>query len=111
MLKTIFAQEDKADAESQWEVVADALPERQAFGLLLMSERPGIVFGSGLRPEMPLPLSFGAPVRSRVRARTMRLQPHVGQGRGSTRARRSALPFRLDENRPPGQKSCRPSRC
>jgi transposase-like protein len=29
MLKTIFAQETKADAEAQWEVVADALREKQ----------------------------------------------------------------------------------
>jgi len=29
MLKTIFAQESKADAEAQWGVVADALRERQ----------------------------------------------------------------------------------
>jgi putative transposase len=30
MLKTIFAQESKADAEAQWGVVADALRERQS---------------------------------------------------------------------------------
>ncbi len=29
MLKTIFAQETKADAEAQWEVVADALRDKQ----------------------------------------------------------------------------------
>lgn len=29
MLKTIFAQETKAEAEAQWEVVADALREKQ----------------------------------------------------------------------------------
>jgi len=29
MLKTIFAQETKADAEAQWEIVADALREKQ----------------------------------------------------------------------------------
>jgi putative transposase len=29
MLKTIFAQETKADAEAQWETVADALREKQ----------------------------------------------------------------------------------
>ena len=29
MLKTIFAQESKADAEAQWNVVADALREKQ----------------------------------------------------------------------------------
>ena len=29
MLKTIFAQETKAEAEAQWEIVADALPEKQ----------------------------------------------------------------------------------
>jgi putative transposase len=28
MLKTIFAQETKIDAENQWEVVADALREK-----------------------------------------------------------------------------------
>ncbi len=30
MLKTIFAQENKADAEAQWDVIADALREKQA---------------------------------------------------------------------------------
>ena len=30
MLKTIFAQDNKADAEAQWDVVADALREKQA---------------------------------------------------------------------------------
>jgi transposase-like protein len=29
MLKTIFAQESKADAEAQWDTVADALREKQ----------------------------------------------------------------------------------
>ncbi len=29
MLKTIFAQETKAEAEAQWEIVADALREKQ----------------------------------------------------------------------------------
>jgi putative transposase len=29
MLKTIFAQENKADAEAQWDAVADALREKQ----------------------------------------------------------------------------------
>ena len=29
MLKTIFAQETRAEAEAQWEIVADALRERQ----------------------------------------------------------------------------------
>ena len=30
MLRTIFAQDNKADAEAQWDVVADALREKQA---------------------------------------------------------------------------------
>lgn len=44
MLKTIFAQENKADAEAQWEVVADALREKQAkLGALMDASRDDVL--------------------------------------------------------------------
>jgi len=44
MLKTIFAQENKADAETQWEVVADALREKQArLGALMDASRDDVL--------------------------------------------------------------------
>jgi putative transposase len=43
MLKTIFAQETKADAEAQWEIVADALREKQPkLGALTDSSRDDV---------------------------------------------------------------------
>ncbi|MFV0475658.1 MAG: IS256 family transposase [Pikeienuella sp.] len=44
MLKTIFAQETKADAEAQWEIVADALREKQPkLGALMDSSREDVL--------------------------------------------------------------------
>ena len=44
MLKTIFAQETKADAETQWEAVADALREKQPkLGALMDASRDDVL--------------------------------------------------------------------
>ena len=44
MLKTIFAQETKAEAETQWEIVADALREKQPkLGALMDSSREDVL--------------------------------------------------------------------
>ena len=44
MLKTIFAQESKADAEAQWDVVADALREKQPkLGALMDNSRDDVL--------------------------------------------------------------------
>ena len=44
MLKTIFAQETKVDAETQWEIVADALREKQPkLGALMDSYRDDVL--------------------------------------------------------------------
>jgi transposase-like protein len=44
MLKTLFAQETKADAEAQWEIVADALREKQPkLGALMDSSRDDVL--------------------------------------------------------------------
>ncbi len=44
MLKTIFAQETKADAEAQWSIVADALREKQPkLGALMDSSRDDVL--------------------------------------------------------------------
>jgi transposase-like protein len=44
MLKTIFAQENKADAEAQWDAVADALREKQPkLGTLMESSRDDVL--------------------------------------------------------------------
>jgi len=44
MLTTIFAQETKAEAEAQWEVVADALHEKQPkLGSLMDSSRDDVL--------------------------------------------------------------------
>ena len=44
MLKTIFAQETKAEAEAQWDVVADALREKQPkLGALMDASREDVL--------------------------------------------------------------------
>ncbi len=44
MLKTIFAQENKADAEGQWDAVADALREKQPkLGTLMENSRDDVL--------------------------------------------------------------------
>ncbi|CUH13852.1 Transposase [Jannaschia seosinensis] len=44
MLKTIFAQETKAEAEAQWEVVADALREKQEkLGVFMDASRDDVL--------------------------------------------------------------------
>ena len=44
MLKTIFAQETKAEAEAQWEIVADALREKQhKLGALMDNSRDDVL--------------------------------------------------------------------
>lgn len=44
MLKTIFVQENKADAEAQWKAVADALREKQArLGALMDASRDDVL--------------------------------------------------------------------
>lgn len=44
MLKTIFAQETKAEAEAQWEIVADALRDKQPkLGALMDSSRDDVL--------------------------------------------------------------------
>ena len=44
MLKTIFAQENKADAEAQWDAVAEALGEKQPkLGTLMESSRDDVL--------------------------------------------------------------------
>ena len=44
MLKTIFAQESKADAEAQWNVIADALREKQPkLGALMDASREDVL--------------------------------------------------------------------
>jgi transposase-like protein len=43
-LKTIFAQETKADAEAQWSMVADALREKQhKLGALMDASRDDVL--------------------------------------------------------------------
>jgi len=54
MLKTIFAQEAKAEAEAQWETVADALREKRPKpGALMDSSRDDVLAYIGLRPFLP----------------------------------------------------------
>jgi len=44
LLKTIFAQESKADAEAQWAIVADALREKQPkLGALMDASRDDVL--------------------------------------------------------------------
>ena len=44
MLKTIFAQETRAEAEAQWEIVADALREKQPkLGALMDASRDDVL--------------------------------------------------------------------
>ncbi|EEX11687.1 transposase [Citreicella sp. SE45] len=52
MLKTIYAQENKADTEVRWEVVADALRGKQArLGALDLSEgRRSCTISQGISP-------------------------------------------------------------
>ncbi len=57
MLKTIFAQEAKADAETQWNAVADALREKQPkLGELMDGTREDVLAYLGLRPFLPRPV-------------------------------------------------------
>ena len=66
MLKTIFAQESKAEAEAQWDNVADALREKQdKLGTFMDASRDDVLAYMGLRP-------FDALTR-----------PHRGHGRVS----------------------------
>ena len=54
MLKTIFAQEIKADAEAQWDAVADALREKQdKLGTFMDASRDDVLAQIGLRPFLP----------------------------------------------------------
>lgn len=54
MLKTIFAQETKAEAEAQWQIVADALREKQPkLGALMDNSRDDVLAYIGLRPFLP----------------------------------------------------------
>src|SRR6056297_2681329 len=54
MLKTIFAQESKADAEMQWETVADALREKKdKLGTFMDASRDDVLAYMGLRPFLP----------------------------------------------------------
>ena len=44
MLKTIFAQESKAEAETQWDAVADALREKQPkLGAMMDASREDVL--------------------------------------------------------------------
>ena len=56
ILKTIFAQENKADAEAQWDAVADALREKQGkLGTLMDASRDDVLaymdFPRALAPD------------------------------------------------------------
>jgi len=54
MLKTIFAQESKAEAETQWDTVADALREKQdKLGSFMDASRDDVLAYMGLRPFLP----------------------------------------------------------
>jgi len=54
MLKTIFAQETRAEAEAQWKIVADALREkRPKLGALTDNSRNDVLAYIGLRPFLP----------------------------------------------------------
>jgi len=51
MLKTIFVQESKAEAETQWAVVADALRDKQLkLAAMMDASRDVMLAGNGLRP-------------------------------------------------------------
>ena len=70
MLKTIFAQENKADAEAQWEVVADALREKQArLGALMDASRDDVL------AYMDFPREHWAQIAS-----TNAWRPHCAKG-------------------------------
>ena len=59
MLKTIFAQETRAEAEAQWEIVADALREKQPkLGALMDSSREDVL------AYMSLPREYWAQIAS-----------------------------------------------
>lgn len=54
MLKTIFAQETRTEAETQWEIVAGTLREKQPkLGALMDSSRDDVLAYIGLRPFLP----------------------------------------------------------
>ena len=54
MLKTIFAQETKAEAQAQWDTVADALREKQdKLGAFMDASRDDVPAYMGLRPFLP----------------------------------------------------------
>ena len=54
MLKTIFAQETKVEAEAKWAVAADALREKQPkLGALMDSSRDYVLAYTGLHPFLP----------------------------------------------------------
>lgn len=54
ILKTIFAQETKVDAEAQWAVVADALREKQPkLAAMMDASRDDVPAYIGLRPFLP----------------------------------------------------------
>ncbi len=54
MLKTIFAQESKADAEAQWESLDAALREKvEKPGPFMDASRDDVLACMGLRPFLP----------------------------------------------------------
>lgn len=60
MLKTIFAQETKAEAEQQWGIVADALREKQPkLGALMDNSLDDVLayisFPANIGPRSPRP--------------------------------------------------------
>ena len=62
MLKTIFAQETKADAEAQWEILADALRAKQPkLGALMDNSRDDVL------AYMSSPASTGPRSQARIR--------------------------------------------
>lgn len=62
-LKTIFAQENKADAEARWQVVADALREKQAkLGTLMDASRADVL------AYMDFPANTGPRSRQQTRS-------------------------------------------
>jgi transposase-like protein len=69
MLKTIFAQETKADAVAQWEVVSDALREKQPKRAAWMDgSREDVLaymdFPREHWPQIARPTPHGSPPRS-----------------------------------------------
>jgi transposase-like protein len=79
MLKTIFAQETKAEAEARWEIVADALREKQPrLGALMDSSRDDVSACMGLRPFLPQTV-----LRTVCRLRRTGANSHASTGPGS----------------------------